>query len=448
MGYLKAGIAIAAVAGILAGCADREEILEGTREDLRAPLRSGEVLASETSAAALPSADSAQPFRPPRAVVNTAWTHRAGDVDNSVPHPALSATPTRAWSVDIGQGNSRGHRITADPVVADGRIFTLDSRALVTAVSANGQRLWSRDVTPLGEDADDASGGGLAVAGGRVFATSGFGRVVALDAATGEEIWSQVTGAASSTAPTVYRGVVYTVGRDSRAWALDADTGRILWEFLGTPSVSAIAGAAAPAVTDRLAIFPMPSGELIGTLRQSGLRVWAAPVSGAREGRVYTRFTDVTGDPVVVGSVIYAGNPAGRTIAIEAGSGERIWTAPEGAMSPVQVAGGSVFLISDQNELVRLNAATGGRIWGTELPLFQPTRRESRRKAIYPHFGPLLAGGRLYVASGDGLLRVFDPETGGSLGEIDLPGGAAALPAAAGQTLYIVSGEGQLHAFR
>ena len=38
-------------------------------------------------------------------------------------------------------------------------------------------------------------------------------------------------------------------------------------------------------------------------------------------------------------------------------SGERIWTADEGALGPVQVAGGSLFLVSDQNELVRLDAA-------------------------------------------------------------------------------------------
>ena len=148
-----------------------------------------------------------------------------------------------------------------------------------------------------------------------------------------------------------------------------------------------------------------------------------------------------------MGNRIYAGNPSGRTVALDLVSGERIWTADEGAVSPVQVAGGSVFLISDQNELLRLDAETGARIWGQQLPYFTK-ERVRRQRAIFDHYGPVLAGGRLVVSSGDGLLRFFDPATGAPQGEASLPGGGASLPAVAGGTLYVVSGSGQLHAFR
>ncbi|NNF23724.1 MAG: PQQ-binding-like beta-propeller repeat protein [Rhodobacteraceae bacterium] len=447
MGKLKAGIACAALTVLLVACGEREEILPGVREDLRAPLEAGEVLIGESALSGAEVADVSVPFSAPAMAVNADWTHRGGDTDHFVQHPALATDLQRIWSVSIGQGNARGHRITADPVVADGRVFTLDSRAQVTAVSTAGQVLWTRDLTPLDEGEDDASGGGLAVSDGRLFVTSGFGRLTTLDAATGAELWTQRMGASVTTAPTVFGDTVYAVTRDSRVWSIDVANGRLRWIVPGVPSVSAVAGAASPALTRRLAYFPLPTGELVATFRQSGLRVWTAPVSGARQGRTYTRFTDVTGDPVIVGRTLYTGNPAGRTLALDVASGERLWTAPEGALGPVQVAGDSVFLISDQNELVRLNARTGGRIWGVELPLFQ-NQRERRRKAIYAHYGPLFAGGRLYVASGDEVLRVFDPETGAELGTLDLPGGAASLPAVAGQTLFVVTASGQLHAFR
>jgi len=83
-------------------------------------------------------------------------------------------------------------------------------------------------------------------------------------------------------------------------------------------------------------------------------------------------------------------------------------------MSPVWVAGGSVFLISDENRLVRLDAATGETIWAEELPFFT-RERLTRRKSVFSHFGPVLAGGRLLVASDDGQLREFDPVTGSML---------------------------------
>jgi outer membrane protein assembly factor BamB len=120
----------------------------------------------------------------------------------------------------------------------------------------------------------------------------------------------------------------------------------------------------------------------------------------------------------------------------------------EGAFDPVWVEGGSVFLISDRNELLRLNAETGERIWGVELPFFEPVRRARRLKDVYVHYGPVLAGGRLLVASDDGLLRGFSPVDGSLVSVIELPEPAARPPVVAGGTLYIVGESGTLHAFR
>jgi outer membrane protein assembly factor BamB len=92
--------------------------------------------------------------------------------------------------------------------------------------------------------------------------------------------------------------------------------------------------------------------------------------------------------------VIYAGTgSAGRTVAMSASSGERIWSAGEGALGPVAVAGGSLFLVNDEAQLVRLDAETGEVIWAVEMPYFTNDKIK-RRKGIYAHYGPVLAGGR------------------------------------------------------
>jgi outer membrane protein assembly factor BamB len=157
--------------------------------------------------------------------------------------------------------------------------------------------------------------------------------------------------------------------------------------------------------------------------------------------------TDITGDPVIVGGRVYVGNHSGETAAIEAGTGQTVWTAEHGALGPVTVAGGSVFLISDQNDLVRLDASSGETIWTAPLPLFVDPRPR-RREGIFAHYGPLLAGGRLIVASSDGQVRFFDPVSGAQTGSLPLPAGAAAEPVVAGGTLYVVASDGTLNAFR
>ena len=116
-------------------------------------------------------------------------------------------------------------------------------------------------------------------------------------------------------------------------------------------------------------------------------------------------------------------------------------------MGPVLVAGGSLFIVNDEAMLVRLDAETGAVIWTVPMPYFD-NDKPKRQKAITAHFGPVLAGGRIVVASGDGLLRLFDPASGAAVGTVEVPGGAAAQPALAGGMLFVVTGSGQLLAYR
>jgi outer membrane protein assembly factor BamB len=113
--------------------------------------------------------------------------------------------------------------------------------------------------------------------------------------------------------------------------------------------------------------------------------------------------------------------------------------------------GGSLFLLSDRGTLVRASASTGEVIWLVQLPQFTERKRLFRspeRGHARTHYGPVLAGGRLWVASGDGFLRAFNPTDGLPLGQIALPGGAAASPVVAGGVMYVVTEDGTLAAFQ
>lgn len=430
----------------LAGCA-QDEILTGKRIDVRAPLSPEAATAVPEAAAPRDATAPVVAFAAPAEVVSADWTHKAGSPQHQIAHPAFSGNPQLVWAVRIGEGNKRRNRITADPVVADGRVYTLDSLATVTATTTGGGPVWRRDLTPPSEKSGDASGGGLAVAGDTVYVTTGFGEVHALDAATGRDRWKQRLDAAATGTPTVYGGLVYVITRDNTAWGIDVENGRVRWQLPGTPSPAGMAGASGPAVTDGIAVFPFGSGELVGALPQGGVRLWGASVSGQRRGRVYAQINDITADPVIDGDTIYTGNQSGRAVAMDLRSGERLWTAEHGPYEPVWVAGNSVFLVSDEARLVRLDAATGETLWVTDLPYFRRDRAR-RRKGIFAHYGPVLAGGRLWVASDSGQLSGYNPETGQLVVSAQIPGGAASNLVVAGRTMYVVSAKGELVAFR
>ncbi|WP_170382670.1 PQQ-like beta-propeller repeat protein [Ruegeria atlantica] len=433
----RIGLPIAALSlTVLAACEEPETILSGPREDIRQTT-------DNVTVATLGS----KPISLPAQKANANWPQSAGTPAYRTTNAALRAAPQRIWSASIGDGDSRKRRITAEPVAAGGLIFTLDAGAKVSAVTPQGQVAWSTNLIPANDGDSDATGGGMAYANGVLYVSSGFGRLTALEGKTGAIIWQKRLNATGSGAPLVNDGLLYLVAGDETGWVVNTKDGRIAWQVQGTPSVGNVLGAPAPVIASEFAVFAFGSGDISAAFRRGGIQRWNASVAGGRRGRAVSQIVDVTGGPMVVGNTIYIGSHSGRTVAFDSGSGERIWTAEEGAVDTVWPAGNSLFLISDRSQLVRLNSSDGSIVWARDLPGFVKDK-PGRRGPIVAHYGPIVAGGRVVIASNDGFLRFFNPVDGTLVNSVEVPGGATTAPVVAGQTLYVVSSKGELHAFR
>lgn len=437
-----------ALVGALSAC-ERDVILSGQRFESRVPLSETDPAMAGTFVPEAASQENRSvPVAVGAAVGNADWTHRAGSATRAMPHLALSAAPQLQWSVSIGSGNTRKHRIVTAPVVSGGVVYTMDSRNRVSAISAaNGGLIWTFDAVPAGENSDTTSGGGLAVGDGKVVVGTAYGEVIALDPARGTPVWRQRFDGPVSGAPAVAGGMVYVSGRDATAWGISLADGRLRWVQPGARQSAGLKGGVAPAVDARHVIMPYASRQVVALDRAKGEAIWSAPLAGQRFGRAAAFIADLTGDPVISGNRVYVGSAAGRTAAFDLQTGARLWEATEGAMGAVWPVGGAVYLVSDLGDLVRLDAATGETVWS--VPMGHFTRDTARRqRASIAHYGPVLAGGRLLVASSDGFVRFYAPDSGQELGRIPVAGGAAAPLAVAGGTLFVVTANGQLQAFR
>lgn len=429
---LGSGLALA----LLAGCSPKELILPGERLDLRDGLASAAVTEVNTTRALNAGAP----------VANADWAQIGGNAQHLMPHPALATSPQLAFVAAIGRGDTRHGRLSIDPAVAGGVVYTIDSEAQLVATSTAGARLWAVSMVPAGETVTGI-GGGIAIDGGVVYATTGFGEVWALDAATGAVLWRQDLNAAGASAPTVAGNDLFVVARNGRGWAIDKATGQTRWTVTGAGSVSQFGASAPVAVSGDTVVFPFDSGQLVATYRNGGTRKWSSAVVGDRIGRPVGVMSGVSGAPVLSGQTVYAANATGQMSAIDLRTGQIRWTADEGAVGQMWVAGGSIFAVNDINQLIRLDAENGAVIWRVALPdLIE--KRFGRSRAAVAHYGPVLAGGQVIVASSDGQLRLFDPVSGAQTGAVSLPKGAASAPVVAGGVLYVVNKDGQLLAFR
>ena len=178
---------IAALAAGLAGCGggsltDISKKLENPFAKKEKPLP-GERIAVITDPT-LTELDSAGagPVSLPQQQANASWSQPGGTPSNNPGHLALSGDVRKVWSADAGTGSSSSGRLSAVPVVADGKVFTLDAAGRVSAFSsASGAKLWATSVTPENEKSKEGFGGGLALDGGRLYVATGYGTVVCLD---------------------------------------------------------------------------------------------------------------------------------------------------------------------------------------------------------------------------------------------------------------------------
>ena len=430
-------VASAAVALTLGACdkRDKEDILPGVRLNI-----DGEVV-SEQSFDQSPS----RAISLPTMSANADWTHRNGNASHTIRHPFLSSAPSLRWSRDIGLGNTKRAFLSADPIVADGRIFTLSSDGQVTALSPSGAQIWTQALALQSDQRHIISGGGLAYGGDRLFVTTGFGDVFAVNPATGTVNWRHKLNQAASGAPVYSNGKVIIVSGNSAVTALRADNGRISWSRDTQQSATGLLGAGGAAAAGRVAYIPFATGEVTATLVESGFQLWTQALSGGRAGVAREFVNAFSGEPVVTNDTVYVGTQAGKLTAINKRTGERRWTINDGALAPVWPVAGSLFMLSDENKLKRLDASDGSEIWSVTLPSFG---KPEKAKDHIAHFGPILAGGQIILASTDGILRKYDPASGSFVGQLSVPDGAAATPAVAGGILYVLSSTGTLHAFQ
>lgn len=158
-----------------------------------------------------------------------------------------------AWTLDIPAPDG----IATTPIVVDGVVYLSAAYSVVYAIdAAKGEILWSFDPDVRATFAADPSSSwsarasrGIAVWDGRVYASTADCRLIALDAGSGEKLWTEQTcdsamGFGISDSPYVGGDKVFVGNNGSESGekvrsyvsAYDADSGELLWRFFIVPS--------------------------------------------------------------------------------------------------------------------------------------------------------------------------------------------------------------------
>jgi outer membrane protein assembly factor BamB len=417
-----------------------------------------------TAAEATLTADTALAAVPvvlPGPVQNMEWAQPGGNAAKSMVHVALGASPARLWSASIGSGSGPRGRLAAEPVVADGKVFTIDTQAVVRAFDATtGGQLWSAQVRGEQATSETLFGGGVSYDGGRLYVTNGAGYATALDAGTGAQVWQTRVGGPLRGAPTVAAGTVYVVSQDNQVYAIAADTGRPQWTGTGTVELAGVFGAAAPAFAQSTVVAGFSSGELTAYRYENGQVVWQDALSRTGISTIVGNISDIDADPVIDNGRVFSVGQGGRMVAVELISGQRAWELNVAGISTPWVSGDWVFVITDRAQLLAVTRAAGRIRWISQLQGFrvperrsEPDRRTGQvtvRPGQGPIFwrGPVLAGGRLVLTGSNGQIVFADPATGAITATIAHNQPINLAPVVANGVMYVLDETGTLTAYR
>jgi outer membrane protein assembly factor BamB len=309
--------------------------------------------------------------------------------------PENVANLTVKWRTDIGGG------CLASASVVDGKLYTADTGSaegkLHALDAATGQELWTFPSDAL---AGDHAWTSPPVANGIVY--FGVNRpipvVYAVNATTGQEIWHHTGPVANIvSSPALESGRLYVIFTDGTIRALDAANGQVIW------SVKNPAGAvSSPAVSDGRLYITIDNSGLLALDANTGSELWLAPMPGPQWS-----------SPAIEDGRVFVGSRDDHKLyAFDAVTGDTLWTATtdDWVQTSPAVADGVVYIANNAGNLYAFNAQTGGLIW---------------QSAVSPGFiifsSPTVANGVVYVASSlDASARRFD----GKLYAVDAATGA------------------------
>jgi outer membrane protein assembly factor BamB len=381
----------------------------------------------------------------PPAVTNASWSQPGGVASNAPGHLAVGETLNALWTANAGEGSSKRTRLTAIPIVYDRKIYTMDAEATVRAISASdGSVLWEVKNIPTAKSGFDylhpfntnnvsrgGFGGGLAAEGGKIFAATGFGAVIALDAGSGTEIWAKRFAAPIREAPTAAEGRVFVVNSESELICLNAMDGVQLWSQKGLPENASVLTSASPAVAGSLVFVPYPSGEITAVDIKTGQARWTDSLA---KGSINSSATAIgeAARPVVDHEAVYAMSRGGQLIATSRDRGMRLWTRDiRGSQTP-WIAGDTLFVVDANGKLAALSRKDGKARWVTALP------GDGRWS------GPVLAGNRLWLASSKGQFVAVDAVSGSIAAQSDLGTPVMITPVVAEGRLYVLTDKAKL----
>lgn len=338
--------------------------------------------------------------------------------------PVAALMGTRAaWTAQVGATTE-----SMAPLVVGGRVFAASTAGTVVALNgATGQDVWRLNLgTPIA--AGVGSDGQIAAV------VTQSNQLVAMT--DGRETWRVRLPARAFTAPLVAGARVFVLTADRTVTAFDARNGARLWVQSRTaePLVLSQSGALL-AVGDTLVAGL--SGRLVGFNPANGSVRWEAPIATPRGTNEVERLVDIVGPVSRIGDSVCARAYSAAVGCVDAARGTVVWSRAAQGTTGVHGDDRLVFGADAMDRFQAWQRASGEPAWGIDRLKYRGLS------------APLALGRVVAVGDSSGLVHLVSREDGSEMTRLSTDGSPIlTAPVLSGDALVVQTRNGGIYAWR
>jgi outer membrane protein assembly factor BamB len=289
----------------------------------------------------------------------------AGCASTSVREPPALLTDftpafevTRVWSADIG-GGSKDY-LGLVPTVRDSIVYAAGAGGRVSALAADtGKQLWQVEL-------DAPISGAVGVGSTLVTVGTRDGRVIALARDTGEQRWVAKVSSEVLARPAVGESLVVAQAVDGRVFGLSSADGKRLWMYERVEPALSLRGTDPPVLTSNAVLTGFASGRVAALRMQDGKALWETAVALPRGRNEIERLVDVDASPLVFDDAIYAASFQGKLVALNPSNGNVLWSRDMSTHTGMTSDGTNLYLTNDRGYVMAFDRRNGASLWRQE----------------------------------------------------------------------------------
>ena len=303
-------------------------------------------------------------------------------------------------SISLGGGDQTG----LAPAVQDEVVAAASASGEVYLLNSELDELWDVDL-------DRIILGGTGLNSTNVYVTTSDAKLVALARDDGAKVFEIVLPSSATVPPVATDSLVFVKTQIGRILAVNAQTGEIVWVEEAKESSVGIRGGSPMTLEGGTLFVLWGSGRMVAYQADSGRIAWERQVAVSRGRSPLKRIVDSKGAPSVRHNRIVTATRNGQVNLLDAGNGQLIWTLDSDAYPGAVLAFNSVIVVETDGTISAYSARSGEFRWTNVALKF----RELSAPVVIDDF--------VAVVDLEGELHLLSPATGAIVGRVDIGSG-------------------------